>query len=271
MNHRLINYLVGIYLFFYFVLWGDANENTWIIIAFVLALIVSGISLTFNWFSTDGAFSALMVGTAALGLGQWTGAVPLLLFVAGSYSLAKYLSPSDTDTPYERRTGRQIWSNGFWFVLGIILWSFTGNLIWIVSAMGAIAVAASDTTATLTGSNNPSVKVVSILNFKPVPAGVDGGVSFPGTLWGFAAALIIALAATLLNPDFNLAVMIILIFAGFSGCILDSYLGAVFQYSNRAIRLPWNRQHAFYFSNNKVNLIATGWGEGISLLLYLLI
>lgn len=271
MNHRLINYLVGIYLFFYLVLWGDANENTWIIIAFVLALIVSGISLTLNWFSIDGAFSALMVGTAALGLGQWTGAIPLLLFVAGSYSLSKVLQPHDLDASYERRTGRQIWSNGFWFVLGIILWSFTGNPIWLIAAIGAITVAASDTTATLTGSNNSSIKVVSILNFKPVPAGTDGGVSFIGTFWGFIAALIIPLTATLLNPDFNWTVLIILIFAGFSGCILDSYLGAVFQYSNRAIRLPWNRQRALYFSNNKVNLIATGWGAGLSLLLYLLI
>ncbi len=268
MNHRLINYLVGVYLFFYYVLWADSTEKTWLITALILALVTGGIALLLNWFSTDGVFAAIVHGVAALGLGQWFGAAVLLLFVIGSYGLAAFIQSGRSLSMTERRTGRQVWSNGFWFIAGIILWSITSQPIWLIAAAGAITTAASDTTATLTGTYLTSGRVVSILNFKQVSAGVDGGISLLGTFTAFISALVAASVAALLMPEFMWNTILILIIAGFSGCILDSYLGAVFQYRNRAIKLPWNRDNPFYFSNNKVNAVATGWGFMVSLLLF---
>ena len=271
MNHRLINYLVGIYLFFYYVLWSVPPEGTWLLVAFILALAVSGVGLTLNWFSIDGAFSSLMIGTAALGLGQWTGAVSLLIFVFGSYLCAYLLQSQSSSNLQERRTGRQIWSNGFWFTLGIILWSFTGELVWLVAAVGSITAAAADTMGTITGSRAQNSNVVSILNFKQVPPGTDGGVSITGTFAALLISIVMGIAALFLLPEFNTLFPVIIIIAGFSGCIVDSYFGAIFQYANRAIRLPWYKSHGFYFTNNRVNIVATGWGALLSLLLYQMI
>ncbi len=268
MNHRLINYLVGVYLFFYFVLWADSTDQIWIISALILGLIVAGTALLFNWFSTDGAFAALIHGTVAFGLGQIYGAALLLIFVLGSYGIAALISTEETGSLSERRTGRQVWSNGFWFSLGIILWSITENPVWLIASAGAIATAAADTTATLTGTHLSSGKVVSILNFKKVTPGVDGGISLIGTTSSFLAAIVVATAAMFLAPVYQFEIILVVLIAGFSGCIVDSYLGAIFQYPNRAIKLPLKKDNPFYFSNNTVNAVATGWGFVVSWLLY---
>lgn len=268
MNHRLINYLVGVYLFFYYVLWAESTDHIWLISALILGVIVSGVALLFNWFSTDGAFAALIHGIVALGVGHWFGAGLLLIFVGGSYGIAALLSSDEAHSLTERRTGRQVWSNGFWFTLGIIIWSITEDPIWLIASAGAITAALADTSATLTGTGLTSGRVVSILNFKKVTPGVDGGVSFTGTLTAIAASLVAATLAAILYPVFEFQIILIVWIAGFSGCIVDSYLGAVFQYQNRAIKLPWITDHPFYFSNNKVNAVATGWGFVVSWLLY---
>jgi uncharacterized protein (TIGR00297 family) len=89
-----------------------------------------------------------------------------------------------------------------------------------------------------------------ITNFKPVPAGTDGGVSLFGTIAALLGAASVAMAAmaTGLVPVNQLATIVL---AGFFGVVTDSLLGAVFE------RRGW-------LDNDLVNLLSTAAAVGMA-------
>jgi uncharacterized protein (TIGR00297 family) len=98
---------------------------------------------------------------------------------------------------------------------------------WPLPALAALAEAAADTSSSEVGTALPG-KTVLLTSWKPVAPGVDGGVSMTGTFTGLIAAAIVALAAVLLkltSSQYAFAV----IFAGFLGSLIDSFLGAMFE------------------------------------------
>jgi uncharacterized protein (TIGR00297 family) len=130
----------------------------------------------------------------------------------------------------ERREGRNAWqvlANLAVGALGAVLFSATGNRVWLVAALAALAEAATDTVASEIGQyRGPEARLIT--TWERVPAGTDGGITILGSIAGLAAGVAIAAVAALggmLLP----AHLWIPVAAGFAGMLIDSILGATLQ------------------------------------------
>jgi uncharacterized protein (TIGR00297 family) len=118
---------------------------------------------------------------------------------------------------------------------------------WPVLALAALAEAAADTSSSEIGMAFPG-KTFLITTLKPVPPGIDGGISLLGTIAACIGAAAVASGAILsgLVPVEQAAVII---GAGFFGTVVDSLLGAIFE------RRGW-------LDNDLVNLLSTAASVG---------
>lgn len=99
--------------------------------------------------------------------------------------------------------------------------------ILLLAASAALSEAAADTVSSEVGQAR-SEKARLITNWKEVAAGTDGGVSWPGTLAGLAAAAVVSLVCVSagLIPVRWLGISIM---AAVAGMIADSFLGALLE------------------------------------------
>jgi len=120
---------------------------------------------------------------------------------------------------------------------------------WTVLVLAALAEAAADTSSSEVGMAFNG-KTLLITTWKPVPRGVDGGISLHGTFAGLAAATAVAVAGRLcgLIPPHYIAVVI---YSGFLGTLVDSLLGAWLEQRGR-------------LNNDLVNLLSTASAAGIA-------
>ncbi len=145
----------------------------------------------------------------------------------------------------ERRDGRDAWqvlANLGVAAVGSVVFSVTGNRIWLVAALAALAEAATDTVASEIGQYR-GTDARMITTWERVAAGIDGGVTVSGSIAGLAGGLAIATIGSLgwmISP----AQIWIPVAAGFAGMLIDSVLGATLQ------RRGW-------ISNQAVNFFAT--------------
>jgi len=145
----------------------------------------------------------------------------------------------------ERREGRNAWqilANLAVAALGLFVFGATGNRVWLVAMVAALAEAATDTVASEIGQyRRPDARLIT--TWERVPTGTDGGITIPGSIAGSAAGLVVAAVATAggMLPQAQLWIPVT---AGFAGMLIDSILGATLQ------RRGW-------ISNQVVNFFAT--------------
>jgi uncharacterized protein (TIGR00297 family) len=145
----------------------------------------------------------------------------------------------------ERREGRNAWqilANLAVAALGSVVFSATGNRVWLVATLAALAEAATDTVASEIGQyRGPDARLIT--TWERVPAGTDGGITIPGSIAGMAAGLVIA-AVGAVGGMFPQAQLWIPVATGYAGMLIDSILGATLQ------RRGW-------INNQTVNFFAT--------------
>jgi uncharacterized protein (TIGR00297 family) len=124
--------------------------------------------------------------------------------------------------------------------------------IFLLMAIAALAEAAADTAASECGEAL-SERAYLITSLRPVPAGTDGGISWPGMVSAMAAATIIAAVGSAMHviPWSTLPAVA---GAGFLGSVTDSVLGATLE-------------RAGIIGNNGVNLAGTLVAGVLALLL----
>jgi uncharacterized protein (TIGR00297 family) len=175
--------------------------------------------------------------------------IALMLFFASSTLLTKFKGDSKEKViafNYAEKGGErdylQVFANGGPAFLGAVI-LLIQNGIWNSSSIDAIlifsfvAIGAScaDTWSTEIGTT-ATQEPVWILNLsKQVPRGTSGGVTVKGTAASFLGSLMIGslylLSSLLISGYSNLIIIgsLVIIFAGFSGSVIDSLLGATGQ------------------------------------------
>lgn len=152
----------------------------------------------------------------------------------------------------ERREGRNAWqilANLAVAALTSVVFSATGNRVWLVAGLAALAEAATDTVASEVGQYYGS-EARMITTWQRVAAGTDGGVSISGSVAGAVAGVVIVLVAMVGGMVLPTQIWIP-VAAGFAGMLIDSFLGATLQ------RRGW-------ISNQTVNFISTLAAAGIA-------
>lgn len=268
---RIINYLFSFLLIGIFV-FGSAEEHRQIILGSIFSVVFCFTAYLSGALSLDGMAAATIAGIYIFGLGGIPAAVVLLLFFL-SGSLISTSAETDRDHVLYRvrRSGLQVWANSFWFVLFIALASIGYTQVFIIGALGALATAMADTWATELGSKRFNYSTFLLTTLKEVKAGTDGGVSLPGFIAASVAALLFSVTAVFVF-SFELPLLIGIFVAGFSGCLVDSYLGAVYQRISKKFRVPLGANNPrILIDNNVVNLLSTGAGSIIAIIFKLLL
>jgi len=242
----------------------------------VLAVALIGV-LTYrkDMLNAAGAFAAFVMGALIV---LFTNFLWLLLLFAllGLGSAATRFRYSEkhaakvSEKSGGRRSTRNVIGNGLapaiLAVFAPLIAQTWGPDVAAIAYISAIAVAAADTFASEFGSLAKNVYLIT--TFRKVPAGVDGGVSLPGTIAALAGGLIMSLlGAALLGwfalGDIRMSVTPFTIalpaLIGFFGCQVDSVLGATLEGEG-------------LFTKEETNLvaIAVGGALGFTLALVLL-
>lgn len=205
---------------------------------FLLAAAIAAVARATRSLSTSGAIAAVLVGTSCVAAG-WSWGLLLIAFFVTSTVLSragraeKERRTGDVVAKGGERDAAQVLANGGLYAaaaLGSLLLPWPG---WPMLGAGALAAATADTWSTEIGTlaRRPPR---SIITWRPMPTGMSGGVSAPGTLAALAGAGCIALLARAMGWPPRVAAGAVV--GGFAGGIVDSLLGATVQARRRCPR-----------------------------------
>lgn len=129
---------------------------------------------------------------------------------------------------------------------------------------GSIAAAAADTVAGEIG-RALRARAFSIVTFKPVEIGANGGVSVLGTFAGAVASAIIGTICGIFSAyilfgsvaHFSMPFVAIVTIAGVFGCFIDSFIGATVEGKAMRIMSVKGKAITFTIGNNETNFIGT--------------
>jgi uncharacterized protein (TIGR00297 family) len=252
-------------------------------LALLLAALFALLTWRMRWLTPGGALSAFVVGAAIYGLGGGLAIVPLLAFFLSSSLLSKLgRARKKRSERYAAkgavRDSAQVWANGG-AAVALVAARAILNHYWPLYRLeivqfiflSALATVNADTWATEIGGwagQTPR----SLRDWKPVPPGVSGAISPAGTLAGLVGAAFIPLSVAALW-GMNLVQFLIVTWAGFLGCFIDSLLGAGLQAQYRDLatgeltertemdgRVTKHVRGLRWINNDVVNLLASVGG-----------
>uniref|UniRef100_UPI00301CFFC8 DUF92 domain-containing protein n=1 Tax=Paenibacillus sp. YIM B09110 TaxID=3126102 RepID=UPI00301CFFC8 len=175
-----------------------------LLVGFLCSSLAAAAAYKARSLSLSGAWSALVMGTGFVTLGEpvWFGV--LIAFFISSSALSKYKrkhrAKAEAEAKYEktgRRDAGQVWANGG---AGLLLcaahyiWPHEG---WLFAYVGVMAAVNADTWATEIGALSRSAPRM-IVSGKRVAAGTSGGVTPLGSAAALAGAVFIGAVAALL-------------------------------------------------------------------------
>ena len=273
MIDRITNIFLLFLLILGFVAVADAEVQQRILWAIVAGGVFGALSFFLNWLTLDGSTSAWLLGVITFGIAGIEGAAILLFFFISSSLLSKNSRSLDDVRELKfRRTGAQVWANGFWFGFFTLLGLLVDLELFKVAAYSSLAFATSDTWASEIGGNRIKGTTWSINGFQKVPPGTDGAISIAGTFAAIGGALIIGLLVGVLLPTKSLVMGILVASTGLVATFMDSWLGAHFQdqYLVNSTNRFFSSQF-LYVGNNTVNWLSAGLASLLTIVIYLII
>lgn len=256
----------------------------------LFSLVVGLVSYKKEAVSGTGLFALLLISASFIWMNQIGLLFLLFLMFASSSLLTKFKQSEKKEvTAVSAKTGprdyKQALANLGVACLCMVLYYVTEKNAFIAAFAGSVAAANADSWASEIGSLSKS-RPVMITTFRPVQKGISGGVTLLGLLGGAAGSLFISVSAVpLLMSSFHDNALLLCscgFFAGFAGCVLDSYMGAWVQalYKNKNTdEITENASLAGVFltkgskwvDNDMVNLLTTIAGAGMGGGMYVLL
>lgn len=184
--------------------------------------------------TVSGAIAAFVTGVIVFWGTHIQGFLLLLFFFISSNLLGKYRCWRKGINILEKKHSAardwvQVLANGLMAVIASLSYSTSGKISVLVMFGAAVAEATSDTWAGEIGRLSAKGPV-SIRTMLPVPHGLSGGVTPLGFIAAFIGSFVVGILWILLFPiKVSFVSVLIITLAGFSGCVLDSFLGATFQ------------------------------------------
>ena len=215
---------------------------------FVLAGALALASRRARSLSPSGALAALGIGTAAAVAG-WGWAILLIVFFVLSSALSRFRRATREARiggiveKGDERDAYQVLANGGVFAIAALLAGSTGQPLWGVAALGALAAAAGDTWATEIGTLFGGVPR-SIVSLKPLPPGTSGGITVAGTLASVVGSTLVVAVAHLTGVGASPGAVFL---GGVAGSLADSLAGATVQerrWCDACERLTERRVHS---------------------------
>lgn len=209
--------------------------DIWVISVSLLPFIYLIYRLKF--LTMGGSVAAYLMAVILLGMGGWDWMFPVLIFFIFS-SLITWVSHHfrrSSGEVVEKSGARdpvQVFANGG---PALIILLFAMNNLWpwaYLIFLVSVAAATADTWSTEIGQLFSKGKPFDPFKFKKVEKGLSGGMSVWGTVGGLLGSAVIASILFFQNEIYveRPQEMWMLIFAsGFSGMIIDSFLGSFFQ------------------------------------------
>lgn len=180
-----------------------------------------------GWLDLGGAVVAGILGLIIWIGGGWFPWILIGLFFLSGSILSKVeasnvlVSGSKLGKP---RDFMQVLSNGAVALICMIWYGISRGELPLFLFCVSIAISTSDTWSSSVG-NWAGGKVVDIFNFRPLPVGISGGVSWQGTLAGLAGAIMIGW----LGFWWGGSMPLLIVFFGFLGMLADSAIGSKWQ------------------------------------------
>ncbi len=199
-------------------------------LGFAFLLVTASYKLKF--LSLNGSIATFILAGLLFGFGGWAWSVPILSFFLLSSLISKMPHRSkDTEGIFEKSSTRdylQVFANGGAGGVLVLLYTNSGDQIYYLLYVAALAAVCADTWATEIGTMRKTA-TYHILNFRKVSQGISGGISVQGTLGAVAGSFAIALSGAFWINEGLAVYFLLVMFSGLAGSIIDSLLGATIQ------------------------------------------
>ena len=195
--------------------------------------LIAFVAYSMKSLTVGGAVSAFFMGLIILWTLGFAGFFLFFLFFISCTVVGKisksirsgYSSREVAEKKGHTRDFMQVLANGLMATIAALIWTFSFETKALIMFGAVVAEATSDTFAGEIGRLSKK-QPVSIINFKPVPKGLSGGVTALGTVAALLSSALIALFWYLWFYDVTVLQAVLVGALGFAGCILDSVLGA---------------------------------------------